>query len=73
MATPDLPKIPAVPGMPSGATTVAPVAKPEPPGEAPRLPRADGAKARVVPYGGKSGGRPREDGLVPASPEAIQP
>ena len=72
MDSKDSTKIPAVPGVSAGATTTSSVAKPEPPGEAPRLPRADGAKASVVPYGGNAGGRPRADGLVPGSPEAIQ-
>lgn len=61
----------SVPGVSEGTTPVASVAKGNPPGEVPRLasdPHA--AVSSVIRAGGDKGGRPRDDGLVPGSPEA---
>lgn len=49
------------------APPVAPVSAPNPPGAAP----AGNAAALAVKFGGNKGGRPRKDGLVPGSAEAI--
>lgn len=60
-----------VPGVPAGSPPTAPVGEVKPPATIPVLPAdKDAAKASVVAFGGNRGGRPRDDGHVPGSPEA---
>jgi len=64
---------PSVPGVPAGKTLAPPLVTTPPPGEPARLPsNPDAAKKSVIAAGGNKGGRPRNDGLVPGSAEAIE-
>lgn len=66
----------ALPGTPSGAPTPPGAPKPVASGPAPTpppgLPASRPAIPAVARHGGLAGGRPRLDGLVPGSPEALE-
>lgn len=55
-----------------GPTPVAPVASANAPVQSPDLAATPSAKATVPKYGGLRGGKARDDGLVPGSPEAAE-
>jgi len=71
-ASPAIKTAPAsVSGVPTGSGATSPVAGGNAPGAPARLVATSPASASVIKAGGNKGGRPRADGLVPGSPEAI--